>query len=51
MIQETHVDVVVLVFLNDALGIVVRVERVHENERDIDLVHLIQMLDLPHGEI
>ena len=47
----THVDVVVLVFLDNALGIVVRVERVHENEGHIDLVDLVEMLDLSHGEI
>ena len=41
----------ILVFLDDALGVVVGVERVHENEGHIDLVHLIQVLDLAHGEV
>jgi hypothetical protein len=46
-----HVDIVVLVFLNYALGVLICVERVHENEWDIDLVSLIQVFDLSHGEI
>lgn len=41
----------VLVFLNDTLGVLIGVERVHENERDIDLVSLIQVFDLSHGEV
>jgi hypothetical protein len=46
--MDAHVDIVVLVFLNNTLGILIRVERVHENERDIDLMMLVQMFDLSH---
>ena len=46
-----HIDIVVLVFLNNTLGILIRVERVHENERHVDFMKLVQMFDLPHGEV
>jgi hypothetical protein len=41
----------VLVFLDNALGILIGVERVHENEGYVHFVRLIQMLDLPNGEV
>ena len=41
----------VLIFLDDTLRVVVGVERVHENEGHIDLVHFIQVLDLAHRKI
>ena len=49
--MDSHIDIVVLIFLNNTLGILICVERVHEDERDIDLVNLIQVFDLSHGEI
>lgn len=41
----------VLVLLNDALGILVGVERVHEDEGYVDFVLLVQVFDLSDGEV
>lgn len=39
------------VFLNDILGVIVCVERVHENERDIDIIGAVEVLDLSDGQV
>lgn len=44
MVESVDLDVVVRVLLDDASGVLVRVERVHENERDVDLVLRVEML-------
>ena len=41
----------VRIFLDDAKGIIMRVERSHEDEGDIDAARCVQMLNLPHGQI
>lgn len=44
LVEGVDLDPVVCVFLQDLLGVLVRVERVHENQRDIRVVRLIQVL-------
>lgn len=44
LVKGEDLDIVVGVFLDDALGVLVRIERVHQNERNVDLVFLIEVL-------
>ena len=44
MVKSKDVDIVILVFLNDSSCIFIRVERVHEDERDVDIVFGVQVL-------
>lgn len=44
LVKCEDLDIVVGVFLNDALSIIVGIEGVHENERNVDFIGLIQML-------
>jgi hypothetical protein len=44
LVESEDLDVVVGVFLDDTLGILVCVERVHQDEGDIDFVGLIKVL-------
>lgn len=44
LVESQDVDVVVLVFLDDSSGIVVGVERVHQDEWNVDTVGRVQML-------
>lgn len=44
LVESEDLDVVVRVFLDDALGIVVGVEGVHEDEWDVDFVFRVEML-------
>jgi hypothetical protein len=44
LVEGEDLDVVVGILLDDALGVLVGVERVHENERHVDLVFLIEVL-------
>ncbi len=39
------------VLLDDTGGVVVGVERVHEDEGDVDVVRAVEMLDLSHREV
>ena len=44
LVEGDNIDVVVGVFLDDALSIFVGVEGVHEDERHVDVVRLVQVL-------
>jgi len=44
LVESQDVDVVVLVFLDDSSSVIIGVERVHENERDIDTVSRVEVL-------
>ena len=41
----------VCVLLDDAEGVVMRIERSHKNKRDIDAERSVEMFDLPDSEI
>lgn len=51
LVEGDDVDVVALVLLDDGLGVLVGVERVHENEGNVDIVGAVQVLDLTHGQV
>lgn len=51
LVEGQDVDVVTLVLLDDGSGIIVGVERVHQDEGNIDVVGAVQELNLSHGEI
>ena len=44
LVEGEDLDVMVCVLLNDALRVLVRVERIHEDERYIDAVHFVKVL-------
>jgi hypothetical protein len=51
LVEGQDIDVVSLVFLDDVLGVIVRVEGVHENEGNIDVVCAVEVFNLSDGEI
>lgn len=51
LVEGEDIDVVSLVFLDDGRGIVVGVERVHEDEGDIDIVGSVEEFNLSHGQV
>lgn len=51
LVEGHDLDVVVGILLNDTSGIIVRIERVHEDERNVDLVFGVEVLDLSNTEI
>jgi len=51
LVESKDLDVVVGVLLNDTLSVVVGVEGVHENKRNVDFVLRVQMLDLPDTQV
>jgi hypothetical protein len=51
LVEGHDINVVALVFLDDVLSVVIRVEGVHENERDVDIVGAIEVLNLSDGQI
>lgn len=51
LIEGGNAQLLVRILLDDAEGVVVCVERRHEDERHIDLVGRVQVLDLTHGEV
>jgi hypothetical protein len=51
LVEGKDIDVVALVLLDDGGGVVICVEGVHENERDINVVGTVQVLDLSDGKI
>jgi hypothetical protein len=51
LVKGHNVDVVSLIFLDNVLCIIVGVERVHENEGDIDIISAVEVFDLSDGEI
>jgi len=46
LVESQNVDVVVLVFLDNSSSVIIGVERVHEDERDIDTVSRVEVLIL-----
>jgi hypothetical protein len=44
LVESQNVDVVVLVFLDNSSSVIIGVERVHEDERDIDTVSRVEVL-------
>ena len=46
LVESQDVDVVVLVFLDNSSSVIIGVERVHEDERDIDTVSRVEVLIL-----
>ena len=44
LVESQDVDVVVLVFLDNSGSVIIGVERVHEDERDIDTVSRVEVL-------
>lgn len=46
LLKSENVDVMVLVFLDDPCGIFVGVERVHQDERDVDVVFRVEVLNV-----
>ena len=44
LVESQNVDVVVLVFLDNSSSVIVGVERVHKDERDIDTVSRVEVL-------
>lgn len=51
LVERLDADIVGLVLLDDGLCVVIRVERVHENEGDIDIVLAIEVLNLANTQI
>jgi hypothetical protein len=51
LVEGKDIDVVALVLLDDGSSVVICVERVHENERDVDVVGTVQVLNLSDGKI
>lgn len=51
LVEGHDIDVVALVLLDDGLGVGVGVERVHQDERHVNVVGAVEVLDLADGEI
>ena len=51
LVEGDDVDVVALVLLDDGLGVLVGVERVHEDKGNVDIVGAVQVLDLAHRQV
>eukprot|EP00128_Syssomonas_multiformis_P005340 Colp12_sorted_trinity150504_noHs@14581 len=51
LVERQNVDSVVRVLLDNALGLLVCVERVHEKKRDIGVISFVQLLDLADGQV
>ena len=51
LVEHFNIDLAVVVFTENFLGIILSVEGVHEDEWDVDVVGFVQMLDLLHSQI
>lgn len=51
LVECDDVNVVALVLLDDVLGVIVGVEGVHENERDIDVVCAVEIFNLADRQV
>jgi hypothetical protein len=49
LVESQDVDVVVLVFLDNSGSVIIGVERVHEDEWDIDTVSRVEVLLVSHS--
>ena len=51
LVEGEDVDVVALVLLDDGCGVVVGVERVHENKRNVDIVGAVEVFNLADRQV
>lgn len=51
LIEGEDINLVALVLLDDVLGILVGVERVHQNEWHVNAIDAVEVLNLAHGKI
>lgn len=51
LVEGEDIHVMALVLLDDGGGVVVGVERVHQDERHVDVVGAVEELDLSHGKV
>lgn len=51
LVERQDVDVVTFIFLDDILGVLVGIERVHEDERHVHIVGAVEIFDLSYREI
>lgn len=51
LVEGEDVDVVALVLFDDGSGVVVGVERVHQDEGDVDVVCAVEVFDLTDGKV
>lgn len=51
LVEGKDIDVVALILLDNGGSVVICVEGVHKNERDVDVVGTVQVLNLPDGKI
>ena len=51
LIEGSDSELLIGVFLDDAKRVLMRIERGHKDERDIDTLGGVEMLDLAHGKI
>lgn len=51
LVESEDLDIVVGVLLDDTGSVIVRVERVHEDKGDVDVVRAVEVLNLTHGKV
>jgi len=51
LVECQDIDIVALVFLDDVLGVIIRVEGVHKNEWDVDIICAVEVFDLSDRQI
>ena|SRR6267154_6908801 len=51
LIERGDPELLICILLNDAECVFMRVKRGHQNERDIDTMRRVEMLNLAHGKV
>src|SRR6266852_1576061 len=51
LIERGDPELLICVLLDDAKCVLMRVKRGHQNERDIDPMRRVEMLNLAHGKV
>ena len=51
LVEGGDAELLIRILLDDPQGIIVCVERRHKNQRNVDLMGGIEVLDLAHGQI
>lgn len=51
MVKGRDTQLLIGIFLDDTQSVFMGVKRCHEDERNIDFVRRVQMLNLSHGEV
>jgi len=51
LIEGSDSELLIGVFLDDAKRVLMRIERGHEDERDVDSLSGVEVLDLAHGKV